>query len=306
MASQAPHSFHGYEIVEAFAPTWRFATYKLRKGGREYFGKRAVTANLSRELESEVWFNLTLDRLNQAVPNLGVTAPAGVEAGRRWYVREWVDGRFLVEENGSAADVRPHVTQLAGLLQRLDAQLLVSPHGRATYENPSSSLYSDLLSKVDKWLKRPLKDGYITHQRTDLAIILIKSHLKHLKPSFQHGDFVPWHILVDQKGDWHLIDGEHSSLLKPRYYDLAYVYTRLSTRLKAQAEAARLLELFLQGHGVPKAEFYNAFLPVVTLRALGMHHDAWADREAFDYKAEAAALLDRCFAGDLSAFLPTR
>lgn len=92
-----------------------------------------------------------------------------------------------------------------------------------------------------------------------------------------------------------LIDGDHSSLIKPRYYDLAYIYSRLYSRNRAKQETAKLLQSFMDKSGIPKDDFAKAFIPVLTSRAIGVCNDASRDLESGnDYRKTAVELLHLC------------
>jgi aminoglycoside phosphotransferase (APT) family kinase protein len=157
------------------------------------------------------------------------------------------------------------------------------------------------MRKVDGWLAQPLAAGRISADKIVQAKQLIDTHRPHIQPAFQHGDFVPWHLFAINGQQLVLFDGEHASLVKPRFYDLAYLYSRLYTRSQAPASARKILSGYIEQAGHNPDHFAHAFLPVITLRALGMHADAYADRQHFDYAPAARDLLDRCLSRDLQA-----
>ena len=138
----------------------------------------------------------------------------------------------------------------------------------------------------------------MTAEKLEQARLVIHDYRKYLTPHFQHGDFVPWHILIDANQDQWLIDGEHASVQKPRYYDLAYMCSRIFTRLHSPEHAAKLLKVFMQESEMSAEALYPALLPIMTSRAIGMHFDALNDLRHDDYQAEAQDLLERCISRD--------
>ena len=119
-------------------------------------------------------------------------------------------------------------------------------------------------------------------------------------PALQHGDFVPWHMFQIDDKTIGVVDGEHASLIKPRFYDLAYLYTRLYTKASSPDAAKKVLRLFLKTSGTKRGHFFRAFLPVATLRSFGVLFDSINDNR---YQKEAQRLLDLCLEEDLSYFL---
>lgn len=131
------------------------------------------------------------------------------------------------------------------------------------------------------------------------ADTLVRDWAVHVRAGLAHGDFSPWHILVNHH-EKVLIDGDHSSIVKPRYYDLAYIYSRLFSRNSAKQATARLLKDFIAKIDIPKDDFAKAFIPVLTSRAIGVCNDASRDLgSGNDYREEAAELLQRCLKKDI-------
>jgi hypothetical protein len=120
----------------------------------------------------------------------------------------------------------------------------------------------------------------------------------------QHGDLTPWQMF--ELGDeWIIYDGEKAGDHLPRYNDLAYGYSRLYTRLKDPATAAKLLKELLKYSEIDHSDFFRQFMPVMMLRATCMLADAYKDRTHDDYYKDAVALINLCFEKELSKFLPS-
>src|SRR3546814_14349702 len=66
-----------------------------------------------------------------------------------------------------------------------------------------------------------------------------------LTACMQHGDFVPWHIF-EKEEEWVIFDAEHAHHELPRFYDLAYSYSRIYTRADDSNLARQQLALFIE------------------------------------------------------------
>jgi hypothetical protein len=165
----------------------------------------------------------------------------------------------------------------------------------------------------NEWLKvgNLYEDGHLTEEVVEKARQLVNDYSPFVTPRLQHGDFVPWHLFSYHDGDadsWISFDGEHASLMKPRFYDLAYSYSRLFTRSDDKELAAQLLHEFV-ALGVTNGEFtheefHQAFVPVLMSRSIGMFLDAHFDEQkGEDYTAEAKDLFERCQARSLEALI---
>lgn len=299
-----PKQLHEYEAVQKISINERFASYVVEKNGHAAFCKLAVNQDLHRDLENEVWFSMTLNRIAESNPDVGVKSSTLLQYGEGWYLAKYINGRALLDvQNLSESNMEPLSERIAEILSNLDGQISVKEHESPLYEDTNSAPYNDLLAKIDRWMGEPLRQGLITIDRLNQAKKLIENYRPWVKPSFQHGDFVPWHILVNEEEGWVLVDGEHSSLVKPRFYDLAYIYSRLFTRGGLRKEPNRIVRLFLEHSKIDGAEFIKAFLPVITLRALGMHTDALNDLDETDYREDSKELLDMCFKEELGLFM---
>jgi hypothetical protein len=295
-----PFEKHGYKAVEVIHNTQRNAAYKVIKNDNYYFAKVCLTKEPIK-LENDVWWSLTMSRL--AGPSAAVMTPKMHEYGYGWFVSEFIDKPLLVDHgwNHGSEQFNPHIQRLTETLIWLD-QAIIPQKVNDDYDLTNSSPYNNLMKKVDGWLKEPLKSGITSKQDYEAAVKLIDEFKDNLKPSFQHGDFVPWHIF-DLGSKVCLFDGEHAGLAKPRYYDLAYLYSRLYTRSNAVEAARGILRQFIKQGVVNKDDFFAVFLPVITLRALGMQADANNDLAKFDYTDSARDILRRCLERNIGALV---
>lgn len=295
---------HGYSTVRPVSESARFASSIVRRGCRESFAKVAL-GDHARELENEVWYALTLNRAAESTSDLCVRAPRIEAFGSGWFVCESLAASPLVaREDARAVDaVAEHAVALARILADLDRAFADTPIVQPAVEESDSAPVTDFLRRIDRWAAKPLEAGLLTEARVAAAKARITAGTSSLRPRLQHGDFVPWHVFRTEPGSFVLVDGEHASVLKPRFYDLAYLYARLWTRVHAPEVARSIVREFLRVSGIGQAEFVPPFLTILTQRAVGMHIDALNDHPANDYVAEAQELLGHCIDQDASALI---
>lgn len=304
--SQLPEAIRSeYQDITVITDNERFATYKVQAGTEQRFAK-VSKPGYEGQLENEVWWNLTCARLQAAAPEIPVQAPTVLEYGSNYYVAPFYNGSALIDKDATREAVPPHSDFLVQTLVAFDGIGLIHS-GDPLYKSSIPNAYSKLTGKLDEQLKQPLAAQYITGAGVDKAKAVIEKYRSRLQSCLQHGDFVPWHMIVTIQGVV-LIDGEHAGVALPRYYDLAYLYTRLFTRLHAHEAAADILKNFLL-QAKPE-RFEQAFLTVMTSRVLGIHLDAYNEftssqdtDDPIDYRAEAKELLRRCLSEKLEAFI---
>lgn len=290
----------GYKNADPeFAPqtSEKHGFYKLEKNGRFYFAKYSKNdATRKSSIATDIWWCGTIQTLRRE-RGLKIRTPEIIERGNDWYVARWIEGAPSMRPDDPAEKFGQFTDDYAACLAALDA---VRPEWIPTPPPASdnSTPYDQLDRRWGRWAERPLAEGLLAPEQLAGAQQLIHDYRPHAMPQFQHGDFVPWHILIDANEDWWLIDGEHASTHKPRYYDLAYMYSRVFTRLHSHEGAAQLLANFERHAGISRDELYPAFLPVLTSRAIGMHFDAINDLYGGDYRGDAQDLLARCLSRD--------
>lgn len=281
---------HNYTYEATLSDTRRNAVHKVSRDGRQFVAK----FNVAKEpiaLENDVWWMLTMRRLVDGDSPL--IAPSVYEYGSGWFIAEYIDAPLVASATASKDELSARLDLLVDLLGWLDG-VLQPRKLMPLYDDSDSARYHDLLRKVDEWMEQPLEQKLITPEQISGAKRIIDEHKSHITPSLQHGDFMPDHMFQLADGRVSLFDGEHAGLMKPRYYDLAYLYTRLFTRFHAPELADRLLQTFVDRHTDDPDVFFKAYLPAVTLRAFGMFPDALAEVSYNDYTAEAQELMERC------------
>jgi hypothetical protein len=289
----------GYTIADpTFLPhiSAKHGFYKLQKDGIFYFAKYSKDDTQRKSsIAVDIWWCNTVATLRHTY-DLPFCTPAIVAHGHDWYIAEWIDGQPSVLPTGNANSLEPYIGSYATCLAALDA---IDPKQLADVapNRDQFTPYNQLDRRWDVWSEKPIAAGLLRAEDVTKARELIADYRQYVAPRLQHGEFVPWHMLTNNS-TWWLIDGEHASTYMPRYYDLAYIYSRIFTLLHSRAQAAHVLHAFVQKAGVDAAALHSALLPVLTSRAIGMHFDAINDLAGNDYRTEAQDLLARCLSRD--------
>lgn len=301
--SSKENQFYGYTVLKHITENTRFATYQVEKDQKQYFLKCAK-AGLERNLSNDVWWSMTLNRIVEGKPEIDIRAPQVVRFEYNWVLFEWVEGKELATPDIQDSDIVRLVPYISNVLFGLDQTIRVAISESPFVEPSDSAPYTMLDTKWPQWTKKPLEQGFLTQGHIDKSKTLLDDWAQYVQAGLAHGDFSPWHILVNDK-EKVLIDGDHSSIVKPRYYDLAYIYSRLYSRNHARASVAQLLKDFMKKSPIDKDAFAKAFLPVLTSRAIGVCNDASHDYESSgnDYRASALELLDNCLSRDIDNLL---
>lgn len=289
-----------FEHLDKSAAQARYSYSKLQQGDKTYFVKQALRPDvlplLGREL---LWHDFMADVSSQ-FPDLHVGSPEIHSLKNDTIMFEYVDSPYVADDS-NIQTLKPKIPRLVNLLLAMDSagENWTNPH--PVEESSNHAPYWQIDARWDKWSEKPLESGILTQEMLQEAHKIVDSHKQFLTPRMQHGDFVPWHIF-EQGDDWLIYDGEHASTQKPRFYDLAYLYTRLFTRTKSPEIAAEILTGFVDQINLSQEQFFNAFWPVVTSRSIGIFLDAHNDRPKNDYIKEAQRLFQKCRQGELSDF----
>jgi hypothetical protein len=265
---------------------------KLEKDGKFYFAKYSIDHSVrENSIITDIWWCEIIQKLAKS-HGLKIKTPKIIDHSGYWYIAEWIEARPSVTPGDPASKIDQYLEQYAECLVALD-KIEISHLDKLPPADKGSTTHAELDRRWQKWTKRPLAEGLITNEQMSQAHHIIQTHQQYVTPHFQHGDFTPWHLLIDGQKNWWLIDGEHASIEKPRYYDLAYMYSRIFTRLHSPKHAAKLLRIFANKAEISQEKLYLTFLPIITSRAVGMYFDALNDIKEDDYMNEAKELLRR-------------
>ena len=274
----------------------RFRYAKVDRSGKLLFQKTALRPELVSNLKRELLWADFLNHIARLEPDAHLRAPhiVGLDEGSS-LLMEFIDAPLVAEPSDGAA-WKVKIDRYARTLIVLDRYAEGYHVDWPTDSTPD--IYEP--EKIwHRWFGDRLDEAQPILQK---ALTIFNTGRDFLTFRVQHGDLTPWQMF-EAGEEWIIYDGEKAGDHLPRYNDLAYGYGRLFTRLKDRETAARLLEKFLEYSHTDQNDFFQQFLPIMTLRATGMLADAYSDQLQEDYVNEALALLQLCFDGKIEDFL---
>jgi len=236
----------GFEVV-SLEKIWRNITGHVKKDGLDMFFKLAVNPTHSGGLKNEFAWNELFEA--EPLANTNVQIPKNYVSGEFkecfWFACEYIAGKALVE---------PDYIYVDGVAQRGPKYIVSNPAQIRNRLPEIAQLFKSCFEyKTDKLLPYDIaKEGRdrvesfwkITNQWVEESgrelsplVDLITEYFDcMLVQGISHGDFVPWHLMVDQQDRMYLIDAERGQIKGIKFFDLAYMYHRLF----AVAEAPQL------------------------------------------------------------------
>lgn len=148
------------------------------------------------------------------------------------------------------------------------------------FDRPKRPIQEKLLESATEWaLQVP--------QNMNPFLDLIKN-AKNLKRAPAHGDFVIRQMYSFKQNVIGIIDGEHSGIRGPKYYDVAQFYLRLRNDHNALSQARQyLIEFEALLSKKERVVFWEELIPVLTQRYIG---DLWGAKNNPDKLAELKPL----------------
>lgn len=232
-------------------------------------------------------------------PEWKLVIPAVYMATETEMIREFIEGDELLKEGVAQEQAVGRLKQLARILAGIDE---IAPDLSQPEATKNSAPYNNIRLRFEAWSQPALKAGILSNEQYAAANALIDEYQPHLTARYAHGDMSPFnHVFMQEDGKLGLIDFEHYSAYKPRFYDICYAYTRTFTQADNPALAGTLLREFTK-----RASDIDdrQLLAVMTQRAIGMHfdalHDATPDK---NYTARAQEILRLCLLRNIEALI---
>jgi hypothetical protein len=286
----------GYSILN-LDQRWRHVHGVLNRDNRNLFLKLASTAEIGVRTKNEVsWNDAVADKLLESsggkiiVPKIRQT---GSFNGRFFYLADYYEGDL-------AADHDPPRTE--SLSERLSSLVLLAIHLNklsddslwyATEPLAKEELVRLFFDDVDRWQRSSGRD--------DLGVLreFVEPLRQHYLPRLSHGDFVPWHVILNEE-KMVLIDGEWGWSGRPRYYDVAYFCHRVATSAARPDLAKSFLGEFMSE--LPESEkldFKAQFIPLIAARSIGGFYDVTVFEDQKRVEAQHLRFKDMIVSGEL-------
>lgn len=242
----------------------------------------ASTIKTSRLTKNECWWQEKVG--SQLIRSDILRVPKTIEKGFSQGKLFYYIGDFF-GENVLASQFPPDEKRLAEWLSKIAgmAYRLGQLECRKDLKKKYLPAGEKLLEAAAEW---------VSQVNVDLEPLLkiIESVKNNISRCCGHGDFTPWHMYELEDGKIGLVDAEHAGW-GPKYYDVAYFYTRVRNGLKNKQLANQFLINF-KGL-LPKKDqvvFWDEIKPVLAQRLIGDYWRARNNREELtrfeEYKKE--------------------
>lgn len=282
-------------ITNSNGANTRFWYAKVRKHNTWFFVKVATSDAYIKNLENEYLWSEFMDRVAVLVPGMHLKGPHITQKiGRDALVFDYIDAP-MVAVRGDASSWHTRLQRYTDTLVKLD---------KLSSDFSLSHVYTKLNHpfELDNASWRKWVEGAVDPLLIDNAKKVFKKYEWNVTLRLQHNDMSPWQIF-EQGDTWIIIDGEKADIQSPRFNDVAQSYVRMHNTTRDPALAKDFLRQFMSGIAMDQTEFYQQFIPVLTMRAVGSLADAHSDLEHIDYTAEARLLVGRCLADDIAQLL---
>lgn len=264
---------YDFTIMEHNQP-WRFVRGTAKKGNQIYFFKISPDdEKLTQRLQKEISFNQTITTVikqsNQSPPfRVPKVISTHFTPTSNWAILEYFPGELLAKWTPARdpQDLENWLVKISDTLIFLDSIKInnIQLDHDSPYPKPVNEYMVDLMKT---WAEKPLQTSFLKKTELNQLVDLVVT-APPLPNCLQHGDFVPWHMIsLDQT--FGLIDSEAASIYKPRFYDLAYFYHRVFTKLWQPSIAQKFFKMFMDRSGIDSRQLTTYFLPVLAQRCTG-------------------------------------
>ncbi len=245
----------------------------LEKNGRKYFYKELNNEDSSRFIE-QINFQQRVEE-NKAKIILPKLFDFDLKSKQKWGLWEFLEGKHLAEwQPKNIKGFEKWLEPIANVLIEIEK---IKPF------KENFDIADRLILRVNQWTEEPVKKGLLSLDDKEKVINLIKENRSKIVVGFSHTDFVPWHMHEIKFPKFALVDYENCKN-KPKYYDLAYFYQRVYTKLNEPELAERFLAFYKKKAKLPK-DFEERFLPVLGQRIIGGFYDNFVLKDGTDIKS---------------------
>lgn len=264
----------GYKVEKIWQP-WRHVVGKTGKGGKELFFKMASTEDIGRRTRNEIEWNEKMSGELKAMKVLPVK-DKGEYQGLPWLVVDYLEGKPLAEieknrggECGRLMENLPKVVAVAKEILNYRGEILEKEKIQRE-KDEGVTMAKVVMKNVNSWIELLEKKKRVIELRE-----LIVERLERLQLGPCMGDFVPWHMIEDE-GEIYLIDGEIARIEGVKFYDVAYFYHRVFTKLEKPEMAEKFMDMFLEEYPISEDDRETLRL-ILAQRLIGGYMDAQYD-----------------------------
>ncbi len=262
----------GYEVVNLKQP-WRHVVGKVKKNGKEFFFKIASTEEIGKKTKNQIdWSEKTSKTLKtMKVPEI---KDKGEYKGLPWFTNEYIEGPLLadyVKDKGRGTKDLKESLEKVALTAKEIMELSSDVLSPKQNQEKVQLIKEKMIEKVDGWIELVDKKESVIELRKFMTEKLPEVQFA---PSF--GDFVPWHM-IKRNEEIYLIDSEHGKMEGIKFYDVAYFYHRVFTKLQTPEIADEFMQIFLKLYPMSDKD-KETLRMILAQRLIGGYMDAQYDK----------------------------
>jgi hypothetical protein len=274
----------GYKVI-FLDQMYRHVHGKLEKDGQAFFLKLASTQDIGERTHNEKIWNENLNKQLHLDKITDFTVPGIIDFGfydknKYFFISEYFEGKFVATKNPPnnylIEECLDQIVSISNYFLQLPAKFSLP---RDDLEYSGQMNFFDHCYKQDSKLISELKEYKLE------AILSIERETKlFYQLSINHGDFVPWHLIINNT-KLVLIDAEQGSFKLPRYFDVVYFYSRLYTGAYQPEMAKKYLQKVRENLSRNEKEnFIKAIRPLIANRLIGGFWHAKNETKGIEYQ----------------------
>jgi len=243
---------------------------KLEKDKHIYFFKMASSKDISERTYNEsIWnkkisFLINRNHINYfSIPKI---ISSGYFEDKFYYISDFFnDRKIAIPYSSNKRSLKKWLNKIiCANLYLLDLKDKISlPRDENEYSGKVN--FYKIFYNQDCKLLQDLKE-FSLEGLLEIERILKRSYA----PSLNHGDFVPWHMIID-KNRFILVDSEHGSCKLPKYFDIVYFYTKVYVKAENPTLAKIYLNLLRNNISVSDKNLFDLSIkPLIANRIIDL------------------------------------
>ena len=235
------------------------------------FFKLASTVEVAERTKNEFKWNELINNTKGLTISVPKNYESGEYKGLFWLTCKFAEKAPLADasQTDKTKKLEKNLNKIAltaADILNIKTNILLPNDKKETEEKDMQKVFLD---RLKHWMSLFDKD-------VDDLYRFIEKRMKFAQIAPSHGDFVPWHMLTTKNNKLLLIDGEHSKIEGFKFYDVAYFYHRVYTKLKRPDIADSFLKEFNNIFSFNKSD-KECFRLILAQRVIGGYMDAKYD-----------------------------